>query len=132
MGSDVTALRLKWCLESEWTNAASLRRLNASQRYAIVDRPQIGAYLLLFRKTEIAISFVKDWLREAEDPEALIGFDANNVTTKSPDHAEVEVPGFQKHQADQSIFSVLFKERGFRAVTLQEGHKYVKLARWRE
>jgi len=130
--SDVVALRLKWCLESEWTTAASLKRLNASQRYSIFDRPQIGAYLLLFRKTDTSIAFVRDWLRNAEDPEALMGDITIDVASNATAQAEKELPGFQKHQADQSVFSVLFKERGFRAVTLEEGHKYVKLARWRE
>merc|ERR1711959_116366 len=54
--SDVAALRLKWCLEADWTSARSLELLNVSKRYAVTDRPQYGAYFLVFRKTQTAIS----------------------------------------------------------------------------
>jgi len=120
--SDVSALRLKWCIEIDWTSAVSLSQLNVSSRYAITTRPQLGAYFLVFRKTPTAISFVEEWLEKSQDPTTLIG----SKTTTS------EVPGFQKHQADQSVFSVLFKDYGFNALSLEEGHKVVKLARWRE
>lgn len=143
--SDVVAMRLKGCLEHDWTNAGSLGRLNMSQKYALVDRPQLGAYFLAFRKTKLAVAFVEEWLRLAEDPEALLG--TSDLPEAALDTASAsepglviggevpwqrEVPGFQKHQADQSVFSLLFKEHGFRGVTLQEGHRFVTLARWRE
>lgn len=138
-GSDVSAMRLKWCLEADWTSATTLQRLNVSGRYAVVDRPQLGAYFLLFRKTELAISFVEEWLRLSEDRETLLGAEAANSGDLAPALAPTastalarEMPSFQKHQADQSIFSVLFKEHGFHAMTLEDGHKVVTLARWRE
>jgi len=125
--SDVAALRLKTCLEADWTSSRSLQQLNVSRRYAVTDRPQLGAYFLLFRKTQIAISFVEDWLRRSEDPIALIG----GVDSDGMGDEVSEIPGFQKHQADQSVFSVLFKDYGFSAISLEEGHKILKLARWR-
>lgn len=126
--SDVAALRLKTCVEADWTSAESLQQLNVSKRYAVTDRPQLGAYFLLFRKTQIGISFVEDWLRKSEDPVALIGGVHSDATADE----FAEIPGFQKHQADQSVFSVLFKDYGFSAISLEQGHKVVKLARWRE
>jgi len=146
--SDVLGLRLKWCIEAEWTNVNSSQALNVSDRYSIMDRPQIGAYFLLFRKTEVAIKFVKEWLKLSEDPLAVMGAAAGNLSSsvdssQSSEDAKKKIsaaervdgkllPGFQKHQADQSVFSVLFKKYGFAATSLEEGHKYVTLDRWRE
>ncbi|CAK0896072.1 unnamed protein product [Prorocentrum cordatum] len=129
-GSDVVALRLKGCLERDWTYASTLQWLNASERYAVVDRPQLGAYFLVFRKTRGAIRFAEQWLERAQEPEALLGAQGAANWTEPPLRAQV--PSFQKHQADQSVFSVLFKEHGFRAISLEEGHRVVTLARWRE
>merc|ERR1712078_321937 len=71
--SDVSAIRLKWCLEADWTSAQSLDLLNMSNRYALTERPQLGAYFLMFRKTDVAISFVEEWLQKSQDPGVLIG-----------------------------------------------------------
>mmetsp|Transcript_30309 Transcript_30309/g.96901 ORF Transcript_30309/g.96901 Transcript_30309/m.96901 type:complete len:108 (-) Transcript_30309:15-338(-) len=78
----------------------------------------------VFRKTATAIAFVEDWLRLSEDPEILLETGgAENMR---------DAPGYQRHMADQSIFSVLFKQWGFEAMTLEEGHRAVQLDRWRE
>lgn len=140
--SDVVAMRLKWCMEAEWTSPVTLRQLNVSERYALVDGPQIGAYFLMFRKTERSIAFVEDWLRRSEDPLALLGAAHSSIAAPAGhagqersgngDEPDYATPGFQKHQADQSVLSILFKQYGFKAVSLEEGHKYVTLARWRE
>ncbi|CAE8633418.1 unnamed protein product, partial [Polarella glacialis] len=137
-GSDVTGLRLKWCLEVEWTSDVTLRRLNMSDRYALMDRPQLGAYFLAFRKSEVSIAFVEEWLRLSQDPVALLGSAASKLDSEdegsslpaTKDDNETH-PMFQTHQADQSIFSLLFKDFGFRAISLEEGHKVVTLDRWR-
>lgn len=121
--SDVAAMRLKCCMESDWTSARALRKLDGSG-YVIADTPQLGAYFIIFRKTRNSLAFVEEWLRFAEDPEVL---------TDAGDSANLlEAPGFQRHMADQSIFSVLFKQHGFEALSLQEGHRVVQLDRWRE
>jgi len=119
--SDVAAMSLKCCIESDWTTMRALQKLKGDG-YAISDRPQLGAYFILFRKTKTTLSFVEDWLRFSEDPDILL--DSPQSTT--------EAPGFQRHMADQSIFSVLFKQRGFQAMPLEEGHRVVQLDRWRE
>jgi len=126
--SDVAGIRLKCCHEADWTSDVSLSRLRVSSRYAVINRPQIGAYFLLFRKTQLTIDFVKRWLHESEHEEALLGVSPD----RREDDISIGVPGFQKHQADQSIFSVLFKEYGFQAFSLEEGHSVITLARWRE
>lgn len=131
-GSDVVALRLKWCLEADWTSIASLRTMNVSDNYAMVDRPQLGAYFLAFRKTKVSIAFVEEWLRLSEDPVALLGSAANQLVGSSAGKQEDEVPSFNSHQADQSVFSILYKRWGFRPISLEEGHRVVTLARWRE
>merc|ERR1712154_205629 len=120
-------MRLKWCLEADWTSPVTLQSLNVSHRYEIVDRPQLGAYFPVFRKTELSIQFVQEWLRLSEDPDTLLGvenaLDASPAQVADETEARRLAPGFQKHQADQSIFSILFKQRGFRALSLEEGHK---------
>lgn len=123
MNSDVAALRLKCCIETDWTSRAALHRLQGTG-FAIADRPQLGAYFLMFRKTSVTIEFVKDWLRLSEDPDIL--------TDTDPEVSMKESPGYQRHMADQSVFSILFKQRGFQALPLEEGHKVVRLDRWRE
>eukprot|EP00929_Paragymnodinium_shiwhaense_P091059 TRINITY_DN51104_c0_g1_i1.p1 TRINITY_DN51104_c0_g1~~TRINITY_DN51104_c0_g1_i1.p1 ORF type:complete len:936 (+),score=211.94 TRINITY_DN51104_c0_g1_i1:87-2894(+) len=130
--SDVSAIRLKWCLEADWTSKLTFERMNMTNRYAVVDRPQLGAYFLLFRKTQKSIDFVEEWLRVSEDPEALLGTPESRTRDDAAINSDVEIPGFQKQMADQSVFSILFKQYGFRSITLQDGHKVVTLARWRK
>lgn len=139
--SDVVAMRLKSCIEEDWTSSGTLQKMGMAKRYALAARPQLGAYFLAFRKTEQSIYFVEEWLRWCEDPEILLGLEHQQLATedegKRPEGLETlleeqEIPSFQKHQADQSVFSLLFKEYGFKAISLLEGHKAVTLARWRE
>jgi len=122
-GSDVAAMRLKCCIESDWTSAVALEKLGGSG-FAIADTPQLGAYFLILRKTTKALAFVEEWLMRAEDPDILLeaGGEANLLSA----------PSYQRHMADQSIFSVLFKQYGFEAMSLEDGHKAVQLDRWRE
>jgi len=121
--SDVSAMRLKCCVESDWTSDRALRKLGGKS-YVISDRPQLGAYFLIFRKTTTTLAFVEDWLRLSEDPDILMEPGARSSVHTSA--------GYQRHMADQSVFSVLFKQRGFQAMSLEEGHKVVQLDRWRE
>lgn len=121
--TDITAMRLKCCVERDWTSVESLRLLGGDG-YAIADRPQLGAYLLLFRKTSKTLAFVEEWLRLSEDPAILL--------EPSPASRLQQAPNYQRHMADQSVFSVLFKQWGFQAMSLEEGHKAVRLERWRD
>merc|ERR1711933_104417 len=108
--------------EVDWTSSITFEQLNMSERYAVTDSTQIGAYFLVFRKTQLSIDFVERWLKLAEDELTLIGAAARHG---QDDIERLEVPGFQTHQADQSIFSILFKEYGFHAMSLEEGHRVV-------
>ncbi|CAK9052902.1 Leucine-rich repeat protein SHOC-2 [Durusdinium trenchii] len=128
--SDILALRLKQCLESDWTSQLTLLRMNVSSRYSLLDRPQLGAYFLAFRKTKAVMAFVENWLRLCEDEETLLGLQARQ--TPGGPEVEEDLPTFMTHQADQSIFSILFKSHGFRATPLEVGHRAVTLDRWRE
>eukprot|EP00929_Paragymnodinium_shiwhaense_P007871 TRINITY_DN111791_c0_g1_i1.p1 TRINITY_DN111791_c0_g1~~TRINITY_DN111791_c0_g1_i1.p1 ORF type:complete len:909 (-),score=124.85 TRINITY_DN111791_c0_g1_i1:3-2729(-) len=121
--TDVAAMRLKCCSESDWTSEEALQRLGGKS-YAIADRPQLGAYFLVFRKTATTMAFVEDWLRLSEEPEIIMEYKRE----ASMDAAA----GYQRHMADQSVFSVLFKQRGFKAMPLWLGHQVVQLDRWRE
>merc|ERR1712196_112577 len=64
--SDVVALRLKCCIENDWTSQTALKRLDVERDYRLTDRPQLGAYFLAFRKTQAAVELVRDWLRLSE------------------------------------------------------------------
>eukprot|EP00435_Cladocopium_sp_Y103_P065124 s58_g27.t1 len=99
--SDILALRLKQCLEADWTSKGTVEKM-----YAILDRPQLGAYFLAFRKTKAVLDF---------DPEMLLGL---QPSAGGEPNEEEDVPTFQKHQADQSIFSMLFKSHGYQATPL--------------
>ncbi|CAE8603808.1 unnamed protein product [Polarella glacialis] len=121
--SDVAAISLKCCLESDWSSAQALQLLGG-EGYAIADRPQLGAYFLVFRKTTTALTFVEDWLRLCENPDILI--------EPQGDSDFGAAAAYQRHMADQSVFSVLFKQRGFKAMTLEEAHQVVQLDRWRQ
>eukprot|EP00811_Abedinium_folium_P032760 NODE_577_length_2915_cov_4.166069.p1 GENE.NODE_577_length_2915_cov_4.166069~~NODE_577_length_2915_cov_4.166069.p1 ORF type:complete len:875 (-),score=279.23 NODE_577_length_2915_cov_4.166069:181-2805(-) len=121
--SDVAAPRLKCCLEDEWTHPTSLRALDG-MGYEIAQRPQLGAYFVLLRKTPKAIGFVLEWLMHAEERLKL--------WPEQQRSDPAEPPTYERHMADQSVFSVLFKRFGFQAMTLEEAHRVVKLRRWRE
>lgn len=126
--SDVAALSLKCCIESDWTSRTALRLLGADRDYRILDRPQLGAYFLVFRKTNVTLKLVEDWLRHSEDASILSGEASGGDSVPN----ENDVPGYQRHMYDQSVLSVLFKQYGFRALSLEEGHQVVRLERWRE
>jgi len=130
--SDIMALRLKQCLESDWTSKLTLQKMNMSSRYSLLDRPQLGAYFLAFRKTQAVMAFVEEWLRLSEDPETLLGLAATKPAQGGDLSEEEDIPTFMTHQADQSIFSLLFKRYGYQATPLEVGHRVVTLERWRE
>ena len=135
----------------------------------------MGAYFLLFRKTPLAIKFVRDWLTAMSDPmvsrvESLTGApdpgSGGDVAAREQAMAQLAASGmlnvqtipsdlqqgptvavgaaagfrtpiknsagFQKHMADQSALSILFKHYGFKWMVLREVHQLMALKRWRD
>ncbi|KAF4716409.1 hypothetical protein FOZ62_028761, partial [Perkinsus olseni] len=119
--TDVAAPLLKCCLESDWAKRDAIRLLAPAEPPAVVDRPQNAAYFLIFRKTPVAVDFVRRWLRACED---------YRVVT---DHDNVEgypnYPTFTRHVHDQTAFSILFKLSGFTSFDLDEAHRVMNLSR---
>lgn len=120
--TDVAAPILTCCLESDWTRRGVLQFL-AADHPLVTDRPQIGAYLIVLRRTEVAISFIEKWLQLCEYPALLM--DGDNSTVAN-------YPTFNKHVHDQSLFSVMFKKRGFRGIDATTVNNVLNLARWRD
>ncbi|CAD7964666.1 unnamed protein product [Amoebophrya sp. A120] len=121
--TDVAVLQLKCCFEADWSKRETLMALNGDH-HAISERPQMGAYFLAFRKTPLALRFARHWLSKMIDPVI--------VKVESIDKSVKNYAGFQKHMADQSALSVLFKQYGFKHVALKDVHKFIALKRWRE
>lgn len=66
--------------------------------------PQFQASFMAFRKNEITISFVKEWLEYAQNEELI----SPTVNTA------LQIPRFNSHKMDQSIFSLLCKKYSVR------------------
>ncbi|CAD7957662.1 unnamed protein product [Amoebophrya sp. A25] len=122
--TDVAVLQLKCCFEADWSKRETLIALHGDH-HAIAERPQMGAYFLAFRKTPLTLRFVRDWLSKMSDPVV------SRIETVSQ-HQIKNYAGFQKHMADQSALSVLFKQYGFKHMSLKDVHKFIALKRWRE
>ena len=58
--SDVALLQLKCCFEQDWSKREALQVLRAD-KYTIADRPQMGAYFVVVRKTPLGLRWVNDW-----------------------------------------------------------------------
>ena len=119
--SDISAPALTCCIESDWTKRDALIALDADTP-EITDRPQIAAYFILVRKTELSVAFIKQWLVACEN-EHLIG-DAPSTASN--------YPMFHHHVNDQSVLSILFRKYGFESIALEQATDHIKLARWRE
>ncbi|TEB14919.1 hypothetical protein C9890_0639 [Perkinsus sp. BL_2016] len=121
--TDVSGGYLKCCIESDWTKRDALVLLNGD-RSPILDRPQMAAYFLLFRKTPVSIEFVKQWLKACTDP---------RIVTDLPNTLSLDnYPTFTNHIHDQAAFSIIFKQFGFKGFDLDRAHEVMKLARWRD
>jgi hypothetical protein len=120
--TDIAAPILTCCLESDWTRRDVLQFL-AADHPLVTDRPQIGAYLIVLRRTDVSISFVEKWLQLCEYPALLM--DGDNSTVAN-------YPTFNKHVHDQSLFSVMFKQHGFRGIEATTVNYVLNLARWRD
>ncbi|KAF4758391.1 hypothetical protein FOZ63_019611, partial [Perkinsus olseni] len=119
--TDVAAPLLKCCLESDWAKRDAIRLLAPAEPPAIVDRPQNAAYFLIFRKTPVAVDFVRRWLRACEDYRVVT--DHDNVE-EYPNY-----PTFTRHVHDQTAFSILFKLSGFTPFDLDDAHRVMNLSR---
>lgn len=118
--SDVAAPMLSCCIESDWTKADTFSALGAEEG-AIAESPQIGAFLILLRKSDISVKFVAEWLQYCERAHLLT--DTQSVRPNRPT--------FIKHTHDQSIFSVLFKKFAFQSFPLRDAHRLANLTKWR-
>ena len=101
--TDVMAFRLLVQIERVWTKRDAFVLMDCdAARYA--DTHQADASLSLWRKSASSMAFAREWLRLARDA---------RLVTDAPNGCGLEnYPGFREHRHDQSIFSLLCKQRG--------------------
>lgn len=90
-------------VEKQFTKKVCFEKMNlCGNIYS--DTPQILGGYLAFKKTDFAVSFVKEWLEYCCDFELL-----------SPAKKDEEYNGFYSHREDQSILSLLVKKYSIKA-----------------
>merc|ERR1712178_553161 len=73
---------------------------------------QIATGFILVRKTQLAIEFLRRWLRACEDPRIMT---EEPSVLGAPDYLT-----FKNNNDDQTAFSLLFKKYGFNAFSTGE------------
>ncbi|MBP7189727.1 MAG: hypothetical protein KA998_00565 [Rickettsiaceae bacterium] len=79
-----------------FTKRDTYSMMGADEKYA--QHPQFGATIVIVRKTDRSIKFIKEWMRYCENPKLL---------TDEPSKKE-EYPDFIEHRHDQSILTMLY------------------------
>jgi len=93
-------------LESKWTKRDTFVLMNCeSKKY--YDTNQRLASFVLIRKSDLAMQFVNEWLKLAQDERILTDID-NQCGFEN-------YSGFVDHRHDQSVFSLLTKKYNFTA-----------------
>ena len=86
-------------LEKHYTKSDVFEALNA---WHLKDTPQLITTVIVFRPCDVSIALVRDWLTAAADYRLVS--DAPSTIPNDPD--------FVEHRHDQSLFSLLAKQRG--------------------
>lgn len=93
-------------LEGEWTKRDTFILMECDDMGYQNSKQRLGSFVL-FRKSELSLQFINDWLSYAKDERILT--DLKNKCGL-PNHDD-----FKEHRHDQSIFSLLTKKYGFMA-----------------
>mmetsp|Transcript_3051 Transcript_3051/g.6041 ORF Transcript_3051/g.6041 Transcript_3051/m.6041 type:complete len:522 (-) Transcript_3051:48-1613(-) len=113
--------------ESSFTKGDAFKLLGATAT-SISNSRQIWAYWMACRKTSRAIQFARDFLSACESLHA-ISETPNKIRhpdTKKLTHNE---PWFMNHNDEQSMFSLVFKQYGFRTVPHRQTTRVIYPAR---
>ena len=102
-GESVAAFRMENQLERMWTKRDCFVAMGCDEaRYA--DTRQLLGGFSAWRRTDFALDLVDAWLHWAQQAQMVTDAPSRGPL---PDH-----PGFREHRHDQSIFSLLCKQRG--------------------
>ena len=102
-GQDMMCFQIN-TIEKEWTKRDAFILLGCDEK-RYIDSNQNMATLLLLKKTNNTLKFVKEWLKYAQD-ERLITDMPNQLGKEN-------YKGFNEHRHDQSILSLLYKKGGY-------------------
>lgn len=97
-------------IEYKWSKKDLFAALGVDRYKSITDTPQYATGFLLLRKQPSTIRFIYDWLAWSER-------DGYHYLIDSPSK-HCESPGFIEHRHDQSIFSILAKIYGAKALPI--------------
>lgn len=93
--------------ETNWTKSSVMELLNQEiSKFS----PQVAATFIIFRKSKASIDIVSSWLTACKIEDGR--FIDNKLGEESAD--------FIEHRYDQSIFSVIYKNAGFKSFELQQ------------
>jgi len=89
--------------ETSWTKRDVFVAMGVD-REPITSTSQMSAHVIMVKKSESSMKFVKEWLDYATSPKELI-------TNKAS--AAKNFPNFRSNRHDQSLLSVLYKKYGY-------------------
>ncbi len=89
--------------EKRWTKGDTFDYFNCRNNTEITDTPQIATTQILIRKHASSMQFIREWNSLWYDNFPLI----DDSSSKSPNFT-----GFIENRHDQSVFSILYKQKG--------------------
>ena len=102
-GESVLVFENRFGIEREWTKRNVFVRLGCDSP-SYTETKQIAATISVWTKSSESLDLVREWLRLVQDP---------HLVTDMPTRCGLRnYPGFREHRHDQSIFSLLCKQRG--------------------
>jgi hypothetical protein len=116
----VLAFRLDF-LERDWTKADLLEYFSVRNCARYIDSGQIQAGALVIFKKPDTEQFFRNWLAPFYLDVGLVDDSQSRVP---------EVPGFLAHRHDQSVFSLLAKQRNIRTFSANEQFPYPANMTW--
>jgi len=101
-GESVLVFENRFAIEREWTKRDVFVRLGCDSP-PFTDTNQIAATMSVWTRSSASLDLVREWLRLVQDPDL--------VTDRPAQGGLPNYPGFREHRHDQSIFSLLCKQR---------------------
>jgi len=108
--SDVAATRTPM-LEGDFSKRDAFLLLDADYQ-TIIETNQVATGFILVRKTQLAVNFLRQWLRACEDPRIMT---EEPSVLGAPDYFT-----FKNNNDDQTAFSLIFKKHGFHPFSVGE------------
>lgn len=97
--------------EFQWVKGDLIDYFDISGRADLLNTPTTQAGIIFFRKCDLAIKFLSDWIAVYRDDFSLI----DDSPSRSPNPI-----GFIEHRHDQSIYSILCKTKNIATLSAYE------------